>query len=139
MPQLGIEGSEERVEVVEVPGRSGLRSQLATGTRIPAVVQGQLEYLRQVEVAGENVGLLAERADFDTTAATAGAGIFERLALADLLGDHRVGIEDRRKSEALADDPQCVLEQSIGGLARQLDVRARLQQVHLVDDLQQEV
>ncbi len=43
------------------------------------------------------------------------------------------------KPVALADHAQGVLEKMIRALARELDVRARLEQVHLVHDVEQEV
>ena len=102
-------------------------------------MQRQFQDLGQVEVTGQDVGFLAERAGLDATAAATRAGIFQRLALSDLLLDHRIGIEDRRESVAVANHAQGMFEQRIGSLAGQLQIAARLQQVHLVDDLQQQV
>ena len=102
-------------------------------------MQRQFQHLDQVEVAGEDVGLLAEGPGLDAAAAAAGPGVLQRLALADLLLDHRVGVEDRGEAVAVADHPQGVLEQGVGRLAGELQVAAGLQQVHLVDDLQQQV
>ena len=138
--QLRREGREDLVEATRSePGAPVVRAQLLAGARIDAVVQRQLQHLHQVEVAGEDVGLLAEGPDLDAAAAPAGPGVFERLALAELLLDHGVGVEDRREAVALADDAQGVLQQGVGRLARELQVAAGLQQVHLVDDVQQQV
>ncbi len=109
------------------------------GARVHPVVQRQLQDLGEVEVAGEDVRFLAEGADLHAAGAAAGPGVLQRLPLAELLLDHRVGVEQRREAVPLADDPQRVLEDRAGRLARELEVRGRLQQVHLVDDLEQQV
>ena len=64
---------------------AGPQAQPPAGPRIDAVVQRQLEDLHQVEVAGEDEGLLAEGPRLDAAAATAGPGVRQRLALAELL------------------------------------------------------
>ena len=109
------------------------------GAGVDAVVQGQLQHLQQVEVAGEDVGLLAEGAHLHAAGAAALAGVLQGLALAQLLLHHRVGVEQRGEAVAVADDLQGVLEHGVGGLAGDLQVAAGLQQVHLLDDLQQQV
>ena len=106
---------------------------------VEAVVQREFQHLHQVEVAGEDVGFLAERAHFDAARAAALARVLERLALAELFFDDGVGVEERREAVAVADDAQRVLQHRVGRLAGDLHVAARLQQVHLVDDVEQQV
>ena len=113
--------------------------ELLSGARVHAIVQRQFQHLHQIEVASEDVGLLAESARFDATAAAAGPGVFQRLALANLFLHDRIGVEDRREAIAVANHPQRMLQHRVRRLARQLQVAAGLQQVHLVDDLQQQV
>ncbi len=67
-------------------------------------------HLGQVEVAGEDVGLLAEGAHLHAAAAAAGARVLEGLALAQLLLHDGVGVEERREAVALGDHPQGVLQ-----------------------------
>ncbi len=109
------------------------------GHRVDAVVQRDLEHLRQVEVAGQDVGFLAERPRLDAPAGAAGAGVLERLSLPHQLVDHEVGVEDRGLSPPLADDLAGALQESVGILLAQLDVRRRLEQPHLVDDVEHQV
>ena len=109
------------------------------GAHVEAVVQREFQHLHQVEVAGEDVGFLAERAHLDAARAAALAGVLQRLALAELFFDHGVGVEERGEAVAVADDAQRVLQHRVGRLAGDLHVAARLQQVHLVDDVEQEV
>ena len=95
MVQLPAKGGEQIVEAPEAGRRCrSRRPELLSGPRVHAIVQRQFQHLHQIEVAGEDVGLLAERARFDATAATAGSGVLQRLALAHLLLDHCIGIED---------------------------------------------
>ncbi len=102
-------------------------------------MQGQLQHLHEVEVAGQDIGFLAERSDLDTAAAPAGPRVLDGLPLAQLLGHGRVRVEQGRKTVALPDDAQRVLEHFVGGLDRHLYVGARLQEVHLVHDVEKDV
>src|SRR5690606_8260078 len=58
---------------------------------------------------------------------------------AELFLHDGVGVEQAGEAVALAQDAQGVLEQGVGRFARQLEVGAGLQQVHLIDDVQQQV
>src|SRR5450830_1527901 len=109
------------------------------GTWVQTVMQGHFENLGQVQVAGENVRFTAERTGFDTAGNAAHASIDDRLALAEeFLNDH-VGIEDRGLTPAFADDLSGTPEEAVRTLAAELDVRGRLEQVHVVDDVEQEI
>jgi hypothetical protein len=112
---------------------------LLSGEGIDAIVEGEFEHLGQVEIAGEDVGFLAEGADLDAAAATAGAGVFEGLALSELFLNDGVGVEDGREPIAFADDAEGVFEEMIGAFAGELDVGAGLEEVHLVDDLEEQM
>ena len=116
-----------------------LQAELLAGARIDAVVERQFQDFHQVEISGEDEGLLAEGAGFDAAAAPAGPGVFQRFALAKLLLDHTVGVEDRREAVSLADHAQGMLQHRVGRFPRQLQIAAGLEQVHLVDDVQQQV
>ena len=83
--QLLLEGGEELVEGLERARIAGLRAELLAGARIDAVVQRDFQHLGQVEVAGEVVVLLAERAGFDAAAGAAAAGVHQALARAQHL------------------------------------------------------
>ena len=114
-------------------------AELLAGLRIHAVVQREFKAFRHVEITGEDVSLLAERADFHAAAAAAGARVFQAFALAQLFLHDSVGVENGRETVALAHDAQRVFKKMIGTFPRKLDVRARLEQVHVLDDFQQEV
>ena len=101
---------------------TGSRSELLTGARIHAIVEGELEHLREVEVAGEDERFLAEGARFDTTGGASLASVLHRLALAHQLLNYCVGVEDRRKAVSFANDLQRRLEKAIGVGPRELDV-----------------
>ena len=107
--------------------------------RVDPVVEGDLQQLGQVEVAGQDVGLLAEGTGLDATAGATLARVLDALAHARQLGHDRVGIEHRGVAVALADDPRRGLDEGVGGHARDLDVGAGLDEVELVDDLEEQV
>ena len=112
---------------------------LPTGARVDAVVERDLQHLGHVEVAGQAVVLLAERARFDTAAGAAVARILDTLAGADhLLHDH-VGVEDGGLAEAGADDLGRALDEAIRVLLAQLHRRTGLEQPHLLDDVEQQI
>ena len=104
MPELALERVQQLVERRERRRVAGPRADAQAGRRIDAVVQRDLEHLRQVEVAGQDVGFLAERAGLDAAARAARARVLDALALAQQLLDDHVGVEDRRLAPALADD-----------------------------------
>ena len=112
---------------------------LFAGVWVAAVAEGDFQHFRQIEIAGQDIRFFAERTHFDTPAASAGPRVFQGLALAQLFLHHGVGVEDRRKAIALTDHAQGMLQEAVGTLARKLDVAARLEQMHLVDDIQQHV
>ena len=137
--ELRAEGAEEGLEVAERLRPAGRRAEPPAAPRIDAVVQRQLEDLRQVEVAGEDVRLLAEGAGLDAAGAAALPRVLDRLPHPQLLLDHRVGVEDRGEAVAAAHDLQRAQQQRVGRLARELEVAARLEEVHLLDHVEQQV
>jgi hypothetical protein len=112
--ELAGEGGVEVVESGEVFGLAGLRADLLAGQLVAAVVQGQLQDLGHVQVAGQDVGLLAEGPGLDAAGAAALAGVLHGLADAHLLHDHGVGVEDGRVAVALADDLAAALRNRSG-------------------------
>ena len=120
-------------------GVAGSRPSCFPRPRVDPVVEDELEQLRQVEVAGQNIRLFAEGARFDTAAGAALAGVFHGFALANQFLDHGIGVEDRGKTIALADDLEPCSEESVRVLRRELEIIRRLKEVHLVDDLEQQV
>ena len=118
---------------------AGCRTKASAGARVNAIVKRQIEHLDHVEIAGQDERLFPERSHFDTAAAPARSGILEGLALAKLLENHCIRIEDRRKAVTLANDPEGMLQENLRALARELDIGARLEEVHFIDDIEQHV
>ncbi len=114
---------EQIVEGPERPSASGLDADLLSGARIDAVVERDLEDLREVEVAGQDVGFLAERPRLDAAARPAGPCVLERLAMAHQFVHHHVGVEDRRLAPTLADDLAAAFQEAIRTAPAQLQVR----------------
>jgi len=65
MGHLLPESGHEIVELAPFRRLTAVRSELAARAGVETVVQGQLEDLGDVEIAGENIGLLAEGPGFD--------------------------------------------------------------------------
>ena len=106
--------------------------------RVAAVVQGDLQHLDQVEIAGQDVAFAAEGPGLHAARGAAAAGVGQRLALAQHLGHQRLGIEQRRLAEAGAHDLQRPVQEGVGVLAADLHHGAGLQQAHLLDHLEDE-
>ncbi|RPJ83313.1 MAG: GNAT family N-acetyltransferase [Acidobacteria bacterium] len=77
VPQLALEGGGDVLEARERPGVAALRADLAPRAPVEAVRERQLEHLGQVEVAGEDVALLAERSRLDAAARPALPRVFD--------------------------------------------------------------
>ena len=139
MPHLRQERREEVVERCEARRIAGARAELAAGPRVDAVVQRQLQHLRDVEVAGQDERLLAERAHLDAAGRAAVPRILHALAHPHQLLDDQVGVEDGRLAEPGADDLAGALDEAVGVLAADLDGAAGLEQPHLLDHVQHQV
>ena len=116
-----------------------MRAELNAGARVAAVVECQFEQLGQVEIAGQNVGFLAEGAHLHAAARAAAACVAQRLALPDEFLDDQVAVENRGLAEAGADDAGGALDEFIGAVRADLDGRAGLQQAHILDHVQQQI
>ena len=138
MTELLPKGVEKLVEGLEGRRIAGLEADGLPGARVDPVVERDLEDLGQVEVAGQDVGFLAERAGLDAAAGAAVAGVDDRLALPDELLDDRVGVEDRGLAEAGLDDLAGPGAGRRRALLADLDHGARLEQAHLLDDVEEE-
>ena len=139
VPHLRQERREEVVECGEARRIAGARAELAAGARVDAVVQRQLQHLRDVEVAGQDERLLAERTHLDAAGRAAVPRILHALAHPHQLLDDQVGVEDGRLAEPGADDFAGALDEAVGVLAAHLDRTARLEQAHLFDHVQHQV
>ena len=102
-------------------------------------MQREFQNLGQIEIAGEVVVLLAERAHFHAAARSARARIFHRLALPHQFLHDQIGVEHRRLPEARADDLGRALHEAIGILLADLHRRTGLQQPHVFDHVEEEV
>ena len=132
------EGLEELVEGPERRRVPGLEPDPLPGPRVDAVVHGDLEDLGQVEVARQDVGFFPEGPGLDAAAGPAVAGVDHALALADELLDDGVGVEDRGLAETGLDDLERAQEERVRPLGADLDHRARLEDAHLLDDVEDE-
>ncbi|EKD38768.1 MAG: hypothetical protein ACD_75C00615G0001 [uncultured bacterium] len=139
--------------IFELPGESGIQfietaegGRLAggdgdhfPGKRIDAVIEGDLKNFRHIEVAGEDIGLLAEGTGLDAAAGSAFAGVLHGFADPHLFHDHCIGIEYRWVAVTLADHPGRRLEEAVRGLAADMDAGLGLEEVQFVRDFQAEI
>ncbi len=137
--ELPAVGLEKLLEAAELLGVARRETDLLARPRVHAVVQGQFQHLGQTEVAGQDVGFLAEGPDLDAAAGAAVAGIGDGFAHADQLLDDQVRVEDRGLAEAGADDLGRPLDEPVRVLLADLDRRAGLHEAHLLDHVENEV
>ena len=132
------EGREELFVGREARRVSGGRADHLPRPRVEAAVKRDLQNLGQVEVAREVVVFLAEDPGLDAAAGAAAPGVLEAFSLAHHFLDDGVRVEERRLAEPRFDDPQGAVEEPVGGFLADLDHRARLEQPHLLDDVEDE-
>ena len=137
--ELGAVGGQQLVKGRKRARIARFQPDPLPGARIDAVVQGQLEHLGHVQVAGQVVIFLAKGADLDAAAGAAGPRVGHRLALAHQLLHRGVGVEHRGLAEPGADDARRALDKRVGALFTDLDRGAWLQEAHLFDHVQDQV
>ena len=133
---------ESRVQVLEgpeLPGVAGGDADLTAGDGIHTVVQSQFQKFGHVQIACEQIGLLAEGADLDTAAAASLTGVLQALALTDEFLDVCVGIEEGRIAVSETDDLAGGLDQVVGGLPAHVYGAAGLEDVQFPEHLQEDV
>jgi len=128
---LAFKGGEQFVEGCKTGGFTCLRAQLPPAARVTPVVQGQLEHLGQVEVAGQNVSFFAEGAHLHAARRAAAAGIADGFAHAHQLFYDQVRVEYGGLPEAGADDLGGAAHKAIGVLLADLHRGGGLEQAHL--------
>jgi len=109
------------------------------GGRVDAVVAGQLENLRPVDVPGQRAAFLAEGTDGHATAGSAEAGVGQRLAVVEHLLEDHVGIKDRRLPQPGANHAAGAFQEAVGVPLAELDAGARLDQLHLFHDVEHQI
>lgn len=133
---------ESRVQVLEgpeLPGVAGGDADLTAGDGIHTVVQSQFQKFGHVQIACEQICLLAEGADLDTAAAASLTGVLQALALTDEFLDVCVGIEEGRIAVSETDDLAGGLDQVVGGLPAHVYGAAGLEDVQFPEHLQEDV
>ena len=83
---------------------AGFQAEPLARLGVDAVVQRYLQNLWRIQVARQQVGLLAEGTHLDATRTAALAGILQRLALTHEFLNIGIGIEDAGVAVSLTDD-----------------------------------
>ena len=126
----------KRLELARV---ASLEAKALASLGVDAIVQRNLQNLRRVQIARQQIGLLAEGAHLDAARATTLASILERLAVAHEFLDVGVGIEDAGVAVSLANHLDAFDEEVVGGILCYVDGETRLQLVQLLLNLQNHV
>ena len=139
--QLRLERAETARRTPAKPRRiAGAQADPLARARIDAVVQRDLEHLGQVEVAGEDVGLLAERAHFHAAARAAQRAHPPRTCpAAPVPATIRSALKIDGWPKPVRMISRGALDEAVGVLLADLDVETGLQQAHLFDHVEQQV
>ena len=129
-------GVVEFVESLKRARVASLQADVLSRLGVDAVVQRNLQNLRRIQVARQQVGFLAEGTHLDAARAAALAGILDGLSLAHQFLDVGVGIEDTGIAVSLLNDPDACQQELIGRVLRNVDAEPRLQLVQLLLYLQ---
>ena len=124
---------------MEVLRAAELQTELTARHMVVAVIERQLQDLRQVKVARENVRLVAERARLDAAACAAAAGVLERFACGKQLLHNRFRVVKRGLAPTLAADLACTQQELRRGLTADLHVGTRLEQLHVVHAVEDQI
>ena len=139
MVQLAAIGVEQLVESFEFVRVAGLDAQPEAADRVEAVVEGDFQDFRQIEVTGQDIGFLTERAGFHADAGAALAGVDDRFSGVQEFLDDGVGIVKCRLSPTFAGDFAGFLHEGVRSFLADLDVGARLELLEFVHGFQNEI
>ena len=109
------------------------------GDRVETVVKRDFKDFRSVEIACEQISLLAEGSHFDTSAASAFTCVFERFARTYHFLDVGVGVEDRRIAVSLTDDLKSCFKELVGSVLGNMDGQTWLQLMEFFLDFKNHV
>ena len=102
-------------------------------------MQSDFQNLWKVEVTGQNISFVSECTGLNTSAGTAAASIFNRLACIEQFLDDCIGVVECRLAPAFSGDLACTFEEALWGLFADLYVGAWLEQFHLIHAVQNQV
>ena len=129
---LAVPGVVEVVEGLEAARVAGLNAELLARRRVDAVVQGDFQNLRRVQITRQQIGFLAEGSHLDATRAAALACVLQGLTFAHQLLDVGVGIEDGGIAVALTDDADARQQELVGCVLGNVDAQSGLQLVQFL-------
>lgn len=139
MAHLREIGAEKLIVAAERACISRAQADQLAASGVDAVVQRDLEDLRQVEVPGQRIGLIAPAARLHAARGAAAPRVGEALARREQLVDDLLGVVERRLPPAGARHLAGAHEEAARRLARDLHVGVGLDEHHLVHAVQDEV
>ena len=129
----------ELLKILERTRVSGFQANLLPRKRIHAVIQGNLQYLRCIEISRKKIGLLAECAHLYAAGAAAFTGILKGFPLPHQLFHVSIRVEHGRISVSLADNLYAFNKEVVGGVFRDMYGKTGLKLVELFLDFQYHV
>ena len=129
----------ELLVISEVSRVAGVQAELLAGERVLAVVEGDFKDFRRVEVAGEQVSLLAEGPHLDAPGAAPFPCVLDGLSRPHHLLHVGVGVEERGIAVALSDDFDAFEQEVVRRVVGDVDAQARLQLVQFLLDFQNHI
>lgn len=120
---------------MEGPGIADFDPDLFPCVRIHAVMEGDLQNFREVQVTGDDVAFLSERASFHAAAYARGAGVLQGLSLTKHFHNHSIEIEKGRLPKSRRHHLQGPVEEPIRGFVADEDRGVGLKRAHLIEHL----
>ena len=136
---LLLVGVEELLEGLEIARVASLDTNHLARTGVNTVVKRNLENLRQVEVTGQRIGLIAPAAGLNTTRRTTMTGIGQALAGIELLVDDLLGVVEGGLAPTGTSDLASALQELARGLAADLHVGVGLDEHHFSHAVENDV
>ena len=137
--ELFIKCSIEIFKGSELTDVACLDADLLACQHVDSVCKYVLKKLGNIEVSMEQICLFASRSCLDASACAAFARIFKCLAYAHLFLNDHVGVEDRRITHAVAENPCRSTDNAVRGALADLDVALGLQEAKFVKDLEADI
>ena len=136
---LGTEGLPQLLIASEIIAISCFRPQLGAGHIVIAVKQRQLQYFGNVEIAGKDIGLVAEGSRLHTAAGSSLSGILDALSRIQQFLDNSLRIIKGRLPPALSGYFTGLLQKILRRFPADLHIGAWLKQLHFIHAFQNQI
>ena len=136
---LSAESIPQLIPGPEIFRTAELQADLLSGDFIVAVVECELKNLRDIQISGEDICLIAPAAGLHASGGAALTRIFQRFPCVQKLLDDLIGIVKCRLAPALARDLAGALQEFLRRLLADLHIGVRLNEFHLVHAVKNQI